>query len=525
MCPALRKVPGTFCATIFLKNYMKETKNRILLIDPPFYRLYKDEHPYINYCYTNSLAYLAGTVKKETRWGVMMYHADFYPKHGHFTYRFLTGIGFENYLHNLKNVSAPIWQEVKATIQEYRPTVVGISCKTQTFASACLVAKLVKEIDERIMVVVGGPHVSLVGQEVLHCPEIDVGVKGEGENTLVEVLHAIDSQRELGNIKGIMYKKGGQFVENAPREFITDLDSLPFPHEIAPEVLKNYEQYPLAAFKNIFAIRGCPYNCFFCGSPKIWNRRVRFRSVENVIREIQGLQKKGLKRIRFDDDTFGINRRYIVDLCQALINHCPGLKWSCEMHVTLVDDEMIALMKKAGCRLIQLGIEAGNNEILRAIHKNITIEQALVACKIIRKHGIDLEAFFIIGFPQETEETLHDTINAMKKAKCRVTYSIYTPYPGTEGFEFCKRHGLIDENFDMALYNHQSPANFFCPNISEERFHMLASEIEALVDSINASIRKQQQPSARKMFLKKMRKFGVISRFKKGMKKVLNPNI
>jgi len=188
------------------------------------------------------------------------------------------------------------------------------------------------------------------------------------------------------------------------------------------------------------------------------------------------------------------------------------------MHVSLVDDEMIALMKQAGCKLIQLGIESGNNEILRQIHKNITIEQGLSACKIIRKHGIQLESFFIIGFPQETEKTLHDTVIAMKKTKSQITYSIYTPYPGTEGFEFCKKHGLIDEHFDMALYNHQSPANFFCANIPQERFRTLASEIEVLVDKINASVRKRQQPSLWKFYLKKMRKFGIISRVRKGIR-------
>ncbi len=498
---------------------MKQLSNRnILFIDPPFYRLYKDEHPYINFCYTNSLAYLADSVKKETDWDVMIYHADFYPKSGSFTYTFLTGAGFENYLHNLKDVSAPIWNEVKTTIKEYNPAVIGISCKTQTFASACIVAKLAKEIDERILVIVGGPHVSLVGKDVLQCSDIDVGVKGEGEHTLVEILQAIESQQAFEMIHGIMYRKDGQLVENAPREFIKNLDALGFPHEIAPEVLKNYNQYPKTAFKNIFASRGCPYNCFFCGSPKIWNRRVRFRAVENVIREIQGLQKKGLKRIRFDDDTFGINRQYIVDLCQALITHCPGLKWDCEMHVNLVDNEMIALMKNAGCRHIQLGIESGNNEMLKQIHKNITIEQALAACKTIKKYGIDLEAFFIIGFPQETEETLRDTVRAMKKAKCRITYSIYTPYPGTEGFEFCKARGLIDENFDMALYNHQSPVNFFCENIPEERFRFLASQIEAQVDKINASIGKR--PFKWKSYLKKMRKFGILHRLRTGIRRL-----
>jgi len=251
--------------------------------------------------------------------------------------------------------------------------------------------------------------------------------------------------------------------------------------------------------------------------PKLWKRKVRFRSIDSVIQEIQGLRKKGVKRIRFDDDTFGINRQYIYDLCHALITHCPGVKWDCEMHVKLVDNETISLMKQAGCRLIQLGIESGNNEILKAIHKNITIEQALAACKIIRKHGIQLEAFFMIGFPQETEKTLHDTVVAMKKAKCQIVYSIYTPYPGTEGFEFCKKKGLIDETFDMSLYNHQSPANSFCVNIPQDRFRILASQVETLVDNINNSIRLQRS-SSKTSYLRKIHQLGIRGTIRKGVK-------
>ncbi len=126
--------------------------NKVLLLDPPFYRLYKDEHPYINFCYTNSLAYLADEVKKKIDWDVLIYNADFYHTQGHFSYEFLTGLGFENYVKNLQNLSVPIWDEVKMTIQEYQPVVLGISCKTQTFASARLVAKLAKGINHETLV-------------------------------------------------------------------------------------------------------------------------------------------------------------------------------------------------------------------------------------------------------------------------------------------------------------------------------------------------------------------------------------
>lgn len=463
---------------------MERNQHKILLIEPPFYKLFKNTYGLDRY--PLSLGYLAGAIKKETNWSIMVYNSDFSPYVEPSKISYLASAGFYNYLNNLRDLSGSVWREIKSTISGYKPTVVGISAKSQNFASACIVAKLAKEINKQIIVILGGPHPSMVGSKVLDCPNIDICVKGEGENTIVELLNAIDAQKEFDAIQGIIYKRDGQIIENAPREFIKDLDSLCFSHETAHEVLKDYEQYPLAAFKYIFATRGCPYNCFFCGSHKIWSRKVRFRSPENVIREIKGLQKKGLRLIHFDDDIFGINRQYINDLCNAIIAHCHGLKWSCELHVKLVDEQTISLMKAAGCYLIQIGIESGNNEILKKIRKNITIEEVFSACKIIKKYGIELQAFFMVGFPQETEDSLNDTIAAMKKIKgVELIYSIFTPYPGTEAFEFCKENRLIDDSYDTSLYFHQSPANCFSINIPPERLRMLVSKIENTVDRKN----------------------------------------
>lgn len=463
---------------------MPQNQHRILLIEPPFYRLFKDN--YSLHRYPLSLGYLSGAIKKETNWQVMVYNADFYPHNESISVSYLAGAGFDNYLNNLKNLSARIWQNIRAVISEYRPRVVGISTKSQNFSSACIVAKLAKEINEEIIVVVGGPHPSMVGRDVLNTPHIDIGVSGEGERTIVDLLKAIEGKKEFDSIPGIVYRNGSEFTENSTREFIEDLDTLSFPHEDASEILKDYDLYPAMAFKNIFSIRGCPHNCFFCGSRKIWSRKARFRSPENIIREIKSLQKKGLKSVHFDDDIFGINKRHISDLCNALIKHCPGLKWSCEIHVKMVEEQTISLMKKAGCYSISIGIESGNNELLKRIRKNITIEEAFRACEVIKKQGVELFTFFMIGFPEETEDMLNDTVMAMKRVKCDyLVYSVFTPYPGTESFEFCKERGLISDSYDSSLFNHQSPANSFCINIPPQKLRILASKVEKMVDRKN----------------------------------------
>lgn len=447
----------------------------------------------------------------------MVYNADFSAHSESIKVSYLAGPGFDNYLYSLKDPSLPIWQEIKTNISDYKPDVVGISAKSQNFTSACIVAKLAKEIDDKITVIIGGPHASMAGSEVLQCSAVDLAVKGEGEITIVEALNAIESKKNFEPVKGIIYRNGNQIMENPAQEFIEDLGSLAFPNTYAKEALKDYGKYPRAAFGYIFATRGCPYNCFFCGSRNIWGRQVRFRSPDNVAEEIRGLREEGVRIFYFVDDTFGINKQYISDLCRVFIERCPGIKWSCEFHIKLVDDETISLMKRAGCYQIQLGIESGNNDILKQMRKNITIEEALAAAEIIKKHGIELQVFFIIGFPQETEETLNDTIMAMQQIKGDIiTYSIFTPYPGTEAFAFSKEKGLIPGNYDISLYNHQSPLNHFCVHITPKRFRVLAAKIEKMVDRKNSlnKIKRVFSPATPRM----IQELGITKSMQKGVR-------
>jgi hypothetical protein len=200
--------------------------------------------------------------------------------------------------------------------------------------------------------------------------------------------------------------------------------------------------------------------------------------------------------------------------------HCPGLKWSCEFHAKLVDEQTISLMKKAGCYLMQVGIESGSDEMLRKMRKHITIEEALAACRVIRQHGIGLQAFFMVGFPEETEDTLSETVAAMKKTRCdQLTYSIFTPYPGTEAFEFCREKGLIGDDYDASLYNHQCPANCFCMNITPQRFRTLVSKLEKRVDKRNSLNRMKRVLSFREIW--RIKELGMGKGLKRGMKILL----
>ena len=233
--------------------------------------------------------------------------------------------------------------------------------------------------------------------------------------------------------------------------------------------------------------------------------------------EIQRLQRLDLRSVHFEDDNFCTNKKYLLGLCEAIRNDCPGLKWSCEIHVNLVDDQVISAMKEAGCYRIHIGIESGNDSILSEIRKGFIFREALDACKVIKKHGLVLCAFFIMGFPQDTEETLNDTLNAMKKIDCdSVIFSIFTPYPGTEAFEYCLEHGIVDDGFNVALYNHQSPANYFCKHIEKDRFKKLIVKAAKTVDRRNTKKRISLVFSSRTFEM--IKRLGIRESMRKGRK-------
>ncbi len=468
---------------------MPATKQRkILLIEPPFHRLFKETYSLDRY--PLALGYLAGAVKKNTHWQVQTFNADFTPGGELIKVSYMAGEGFLNYRMNLENRDGKAWQNVRTVLEQFQPDFVGISAKSQNFTSAKIVAELARQANPRAVIIIGGPHPSMVGPEVLKYPEFDIAVRGEGERTIVELLQAIETGNDIATVNGIVYRKGSEILQTQPRELIEDLDVLDFPHASAAHTLLDYDKYPPTAFQFVFATRGCPFNCFFCGSRNIWSRKVRFRSPANVVAELKQLQRKGLRFVHFDDDTFGVTRKHIRELCSAIRLGCPNLKWSCEIHVNLVDDETMAMMKRAGCFRIQLGVESGCNEILNAMRKGFVIEQAHKACRIIKNHGLELHVFFMVGFPQETEASLAQTAQAIATISAdRVLYSIFTPYPGTEAYEFCRERGLVGETVDLSMHFHQSPENCFCQNIPRDKFRSLVAEIEKKVDSRNSKMR------------------------------------
>ena len=460
-----------------------------MIIDPPFKRLYHDNASLVKF--PLALGYLSGAVLKWTDWEVQAYNADFNPKTRAITIDNVTRIreGLDRYLRTLKDPAAPIWAEIRSAITEFDPDVVGISSKTQNFPSATKVARIAKEHNRGTLVVLGGPHATLSPTKALaDCADIDVVVLGEGEMTLVELLRARQDGAALSEVAGLAHRRDGRVVFTPPRAYIPDLDELPFPAEAAQKVLRDYEGYPAEAFGYVFSARGCPYSCTFCESKAIWSQKTRWRSPDNVARELRALMNRGVGYVYFDDDTFGINPRYIKELCGSIETECPGLKWGCEITVGVVKERSIEYMCRSGCVKVNIGVESGNNRMLRSVKKGHTIEKAYAATDLCRRKGIEVGTFFMIGFPEETEETLRDTLTAIKRISTDVVMlSIFTPYPGSELFQVCKELGVVDDNFDIEIYNHQSPENCFTAFIPPERFEQLVREATSVVARKNSS--------------------------------------
>ena len=459
---------------------------RIMIIDPPFKRLYHDNCSLVKF--PLALGYLSGAVLKWTDWEVQAYNADFNPKKKNVAIDNVTRIreGMERYLRTLEDPAAPIWAEIRSAMAEFAPDVVGISSKTQNFPSAMRIARIAKEHNRNTLVVLGGPHATLSTETALDCPDIDVAAWGEGEMTLVDLLKAQQSGTPLNKVAGIAYRQDDRVVYTPPRANMPNLDELPFPAAAAPRVLRDYERYPAEAFGYVFSARGCPYSCTFCESKAIWTQKTRWRSPDNVVRELKMLMDRGVRYVYFDDDTFGISPRYIKELCGLIETECPGLKWGCEITVGVVKERSVEYMRRSGCVRVNIGVESGNNQILRNVKKGHTIEKAYAAVDLCRQKGIEVGTFFMVGFPEETEETLRDTLTALQRINTDVVMlSIFTPYPGSELFQVCKDLGVVDDDFDITIYNHQSPENCFTAFIPPERFKELVREATAVVERKN----------------------------------------
>jgi anaerobic magnesium-protoporphyrin IX monomethyl ester cyclase len=347
------------------------------------------------------------------------------------------------------------YEGLKQEISRFKPDIVGITSVTVTFSSAVQAAHAAKEVFPQALVVLGGPHVTVLDEQtVSEQLDVDVVVRGEGEQTMLELaeLVANSNLKGLGEVKGITFRKDGNVVRTLDRDFIQNLDELPHPA---------YKHFPLEKYRlygklilPITTSRGCFANCAFCLAPRMAGRRVRARSPKNVVDELE-LFKKLYKpdAFTFHDETFTTDKERAVAICDEIKRRKIAIPWDCSTRVDRISKALFAKMKETGCQLVSFGAESGSQEILNAMRKGTTVEQNAMAIKMVKEAGMTVTVSMIIGYPGETKETLEQTLNFIRKTKPDdVHLSLATPYPGIElnqvvkdlGWEMCGDWGKCD---------------------------------------------------------------------------------
>jgi radical SAM superfamily enzyme YgiQ (UPF0313 family) len=340
-------------------------------------------------------------------------------------------------------------QTLEEQLRKTKFDVIGLSVVTPAFIDAIVSAKIAKRVNPKCKVVIGGAHVTVMersgkSEKLFETPEFDFAVYGEGEITMKELANAIAKKtKDYSKIDGLIWRSGKDgadnksVVVNKPRVPIENLDILPLP---AIDLLKTtgYSRSPSSVKRepafSVMTARGCPYDCIFCN--KVFGHKVRRRSVKNVMKELWYLKKKmGAREIRFWDETFTLDKKYIIDMCKEMIRSKLKLLWSCNGHVNTLDAETLSWMKKAGCWEIDFGIESGNDQVLKDIQKNITKDQTRRDIKLVKKAGIEPRTFFIFGFPTDTKKTVEETIDfAVELDATYATFYKLQVYPGTKLF-------------------------------------------------------------------------------------------
>lgn len=359
--------------------------------------------------------------------------------------------------------------------------VVGITSTTTVMPITYKICDGVKKLSDKIMVV-GGPHVTFVPERTLNESKgIDIVARGEGEDTLLEL---VKKKGNPAGIKGLTYRKGNRIVKNPDRIFIKDINGLPFParHLLPMHAYRSGSAISSGTdghkYASMITSRGCPNKCTYCSSSHFWGTRVRFRTPENVIEEIEKLVKEyGTKEIFFKDDTFTFSPIRTRQICDLLIKKNLGVRWSCYARVNTVNKEILTLMKKAGCFALDFGIESGNQEVLNRIKKNITLDQARKALKAAREVGIITYSSFMFGLPGDTFSTSIDTINfAIELNPDVAQFFITTPFPGTELYDEAISKKWIDKVKSWGDLNiATSGCNFKNDSLTSEEIKWLVS--------------------------------------------------
>jgi radical SAM superfamily enzyme YgiQ (UPF0313 family) len=341
---------------------------------------------------------------------------------------------------------------LRELVKKEQPGVVVLDSTTPSIYSDIECAHLCKQVAPCKVIMVG-PHVSIMDEETLRIARgaIDIIARGEYEYTVLEVVNKLEGKGDLEDVLGISYlDKHDGYVRNQDRPFIENLDELPFPAWHHLDVTKYFDGSKLYPYIDIIGGRGCPFQCSFCLWPQVMHgKKHRLRTAQNIVDEMEYDLKHwpAIKRgeFFFEDDTFTVNRKRAYAICEEILRRKLTITWSINSRADVVDYELFKLMKKAGCRLLLVGFESGDQGLLDAMNKNITIGRMKEFVDLVKKAGLQIHGCFVLGLPGETRETIEKTIRfALETRMDTVQFSAAIPFPGTEYYRLCKEAGLIE---------------------------------------------------------------------------------
>jgi len=344
--------------------------------------------------------------------------------------------------------------------------LIGISTDTTRHLKAMAIARQAKEAG--CLVVMGGPHPCYIDEEILTSPWVDVIVHGEGEATLLELVQALEgSGHGWEEIAGLSFRRDGKVVRTPARPFFKDLDSLPLP----ARHLLNMDLYRRTRFGErpitpVVTSRGCPTNCHFCSSSSFFGTRWRARSPEAVGEELEELHRRyGFGAVAFVDDNFTLSPHRVVAIAEEIIRRGLDLWWwNFSRPETIArNEEMLKVMRRAGAKTVYIGVESASPGTLDALGKKMDLDTVVRAVELLKKHGFEIFASYILGSPEDTARSIHETIRFAKRLDTNIAqFSILTPYPGTALYEELKgriwhRHWpFYDSQHLVFRHNHLS---------------------------------------------------------------------
>lgn len=385
--------------------------------------------------------------------------------------------GYETSIIDFQVLDVNVEEAVRMIISE-KPDVVGITSTTVSIQHAAELAKTVKKTDGSILTIIGGSHISALAEETMKMfPQFDLGVIGEGEITVTEVLEALKNGKKFSEINGLIVREDGGLKITPKREFIKDLDSIPLPDwSLLPDIRKYYNGQFYITFDErptfgIIISRGCIGKCTFCDK-HIFGSYCRSHSPRYIMNIIKDLYYNyGKKHIFFMDDTFTLFRKQRMELFKLLEKEKMDLTWSCNTRVDCVDKELLQAMKKSGCTYILYGIESGSQRMLNFMKKGTNLKQIEDAIKMTREVGLNVHSSFMIGLPTEDMQSVRETINFAKKLDLTsIQVSLFSPLPGTELYDLVNNDGKLSY-----VWNKLSRWNVvYCPEgFTEEKIKEL----------------------------------------------------